>query len=348
MSETKWRECNDPEVLAAAVAAGVEVQVKAYQAGEWRQTRQTTASGFLDGMSHGHRYRVPADWQPAPEPPADESDPPEVKRRTRREVTVDFIEGTRTIREWVNGGGVNGPSLCEELDAWLDYWGGWTPDVIPADEASAAARTDDAAPREAVDRSTVSEEGMVTGGKDSGSPVTAPEPPADDLRERIKTTLMDNDHPTLAKSIEGSHYDRMADAVLAVLPAPPVPPWPGAVLSGLVDEDGQPTWLALAGQVRGEQVRCAWGAPWFDSGYYHQGDNRWVEVRAPRPEPERVSAVSALADGLMVNDGNGHFFSPSHARPNGDGSVSLVRADELQAALIAPDGTVEVLRGGGS
>jgi len=77
-----------------------------------------------------------------------------------------------------------------------------------------------------------------------------------------------------------------------------VPPWPGAVLSGLTDEDGEPTWLAQAGDVRGEQARIWHGDVWNLADVW---DHRaWVEVRAPRavPEPERVSAVSALADGL--------------------------------------------------
>ncbi|MBK6857785.1 MAG: hypothetical protein IPG97_14880 [Microthrixaceae bacterium] len=44
---------------------------------------------------------------------------------------------------------------------------------------------------------------------------------------------------------------------------PPAPPWPGAVLSGLTDEDGVPTWLAQAGQVRGEQVRFGPHGAWW-------------------------------------------------------------------------------------
>lgn len=54
------------------------------------------------------------------------SETPDTKRRTRAEITDDFEEGTRTIRDWVNHGGVHGPHLCEELDAWLWYWGGLT------------------------------------------------------------------------------------------------------------------------------------------------------------------------------------------------------------------------------
>jgi hypothetical protein len=83
--------------------------------------------------------------------------------------------------------------------------------------------------------------------------------------------------------------------VLAVLPTPPVPPWPGAVLSGLVDEDGVPTWLAQAGQVRGEQVRACTSVPWLPNTSY--GEDEWVEVRAPRavPEPETERVAEALA-----------------------------------------------------
>lgn len=59
--------------------------------------------------------------------PAPESSPDgegQVARRSRSEITDDFDEGTRTIREWVRHGSVAGPQLCEELDAWLWYWGG--------------------------------------------------------------------------------------------------------------------------------------------------------------------------------------------------------------------------------
>ena len=82
---------------------------------------------------------------------------------------------------------------------------------------------------------------------------------------------------------------------LAVLPTPlPVQPWPGAVLSGLTDEDGVPTWLAQAGQVRGEQVRG-----WRDMAWYrpdgHTSD-AWVEVRAPRAVPAALVTVTIPAE----------------------------------------------------
>ena len=92
------------------------------------------------------------------------------------------------------------------------------------------------------------------------------------------------------------------------LDATPAPPWPGAVLSGLTDEDGVPTWLAQAGQVRGEQVRRRSDLVWVTNDQMVAfPDTVWVEVRAPRavpvPETERVPWWEAvgreLVDGLM-------------------------------------------------
>lgn len=272
MSEDeKWRYCDDPAELAAAVAAGVEVQRNwGY---DWQPgTNNETAEQFAGCTKANCRYRVPASWSWSYEPPApvtgDDSEPPEVKRRTRREVTDDFVEGTRTIREWVNGGGVHGPALCEELDAWLDYWGGSPPTPAP----------------------------------------------------------------------------------------PPVPPWPGAVLSGLCDEDGEPTWLAQAGQVRGERVRCSRNLSWVPNhgGY---GPGVWVEVRAPRAEPvpetERVNVWDALmnertaigCDGTPMELRRGQTIL--YTRVDGGGGRLMyddASHPEDKRPLVAPDGTVEVLR----
>ena len=252
MSESNgWREEDDPEVLAAAVAAGVEVVV-----GNFEPSVCTTAEDFADCMGDGTTYRVPADWSPTPEPPADDSDPPEVKRRTRREVTADFIDGTRTIREWVNGGGVDGPRLCEELDAWLDYWGGWSP------------------------------------------PGTST----------------------------------------------PVPPWPGAVLSGLCDEDGEPTWLAQAGQVRGESVRAFQGYPWLVGRDFLP--ELWVEVRAPRAEPEpeteRVPWWELVGRTLVS-----HTEPVERVEHHGGSKITVVVGCKTLRIFPLADGTVEVLKDGG-
>src|SRR5574343_857626 len=60
-----------------------------------------------------------------------------------------------------------------------------------------------------------------------------------------------------------------------------VPPWPGAVLSGLCDEDGVPTWLAQAGQVRGERVRCSRNLSWVPNhgGYENPLSTQWRYAR---------------------------------------------------------------------
>ncbi len=141
-------------------------------------------------------------------------------------------------------------------------------------------------------------------------------------------------------------------------PATPVPPWPGAVLSGLVDEDGVPTWLAQAGQVRGEQVRGRSDFVWVnnDQMVAHL-DTVWVEVRAPRavpvPETERVPWWEAV--GREVFDQDGERVTIEHVQC-GDGagpSVTAYNAAKRRdtSLLRVPitvrgDGTVEVLKDG--
>ena len=132
-------------------------------------------------------------------------------------------------------------------------------------------------------------------------------------------------------------------------PAPsPVPPWPGAVLSGLTDEDGVPTWLAQAGQVRGEQVRRRSDFMWVnnDQMVAHL-DTVWVEVRAPRavpePETERVPWWEArdrlgLAGDPFVEVGS-----------DDEGPwVRVVEGGTKLHSPVDPDGTVEVLKDGES
>ena len=123
-------------------------------------------------------------------------------------------------------------------------------------------------------------------------------------------------------------------------PAPsPAPPWPGAVLSGCVDEDGVPTWLAQAGQVRGEQVRLMAGSEMWMTCSRGWSAIRWVEVRAPRavaePETERVPWWAAVGrwttgDELIVEV----------ARTS---VVPVVTVEGGGRVRVAPDGTVEVL-----
>lgn len=128
------------------------------------------------------------------------------------------------------------------------------------------------------------------------------------------------------------------------LDATPVPPWPGAVLSGLVDEDGVPTWLAQAGQVRGEQVRRRSDLVWVNNDQMVAfSDTVWVEVRDPRavpePETERVPWWEArdrlgLAGDPFVEVGS-----------DDEGPwVRVVEGGTKLHSPVDPDGTVEVLR----
>ena len=70
MNETKteWRDCADPDELAAAVAAGVEVQWERYDG--WVPTANQTADQFAGSLRAGITYRIPSSWSWRPEPPA--------------------------------------------------------------------------------------------------------------------------------------------------------------------------------------------------------------------------------------------------------------------------------------
>jgi len=156
-------------------------------------------------------------------------------------------------------------------------------------------------------------------------------------------------------------YHRLLDGIHDTTPitAPSlVPPWPGAVLSGLCDEDGVPTWLAQAGQVRGEQVRRRSDLVWVNNDQMVAfPDTVWVEVRAPRavpaPETERVPWWAAV--GREVTDQDGERVPIEHVQC-GDGagpSVTAYNAAErrdtrlLRVPIpVRGDGTVEVLKDG--
>ena len=174
-----------------------------------------------------------------------------------------------------------------------------------------------------------------------------PTPEPDDLRERIARAAAGGYMRVPIVALDGMYLGPpwldVADAVLAVLPTPlPVPPWPGAVLSGLVDEDGVPTWLAQAGQVRGEQVRG-----WRDMAWYrpdgHSSDT-WVEVRAPRavPEPETERVKLWEAFGRKLPDGR-VICGWQWSTQTRDGSVTT-EDDSFTPVHDAP--TVEVLKDG--
>lgn len=180
----------------------------------------------------------------------------------------------------------------------------------------------------------------------------------DDLRERIARAIYEEEHDGPWKN--ANHPDwvqslRSADAVLAVLPPQPtpspVPPWPGAVLSGCVDEDGEPTWLAQAWQVRGEQVRQWRGDEWLIRGYLSPWN--WVEVRAPRtvpvPETERVQLGVAVVGGLLAicREGATLDLGRGDVKIHTENGASVASTSESMFTVeIAPDGTVEVLKDG--
>lgn len=141
-------------------------------------------------------------------------------------------------------------------------------------------------------------------------------------------------------------YHRLLDDIRTTAPAPPpVPPWPGAVLSGLTDEDGVPTWLAQAGQVRGEQVRRRSDFVWVnnDQMVAHL-DTVWVEVRAPRavPEPETERVPWWEAVGRRWTDGR-VVWKVTHSV---DGVIAWDKGGEALDVMFSADGTVEVLKDG--
>ena len=177
-----------------------------------------------------------------------------------------------------------------------------------------------------------------------------PTPEPDDLRERIARAAAGGYMRVPIVALDGMYLGPpwldVADAVLAVLPTPlPVPPWPGAVLSGLCDEDGVPTWLAQAGDVRGEQVRIWHGEPWVTT-HGSWADSRWVEVRAPRAVPaapvtERVPVWEAV-DRWMP--GGRVICGWQWSTQTRDGSVTH---DDGTFTPVHDAPTVEVLKDGG-
>ena len=126
----------------------------------------------------------------------------------------------------------------------------------------------------------------------------------------------------------------------------PVPPWPGAVLSGLTDEDGVPTWLAQAPNVQGEAVRTCVDFPWFICGSDNAVTPYWVEVRAPRAVP--AAPVTERVPWWKAKDRNGLAGDP-FVEVGSDDEGPWVRVVEGGTKLhspVAPDGMVEVLKDG--
>ena len=311
-----WRECADPVELAAAVAAGVEVQRNwGY---DWQPgTNNETAEQFAGCTKANCRYRVPASWSWSPEPP------------------TDVPTGAERY-------------LAERLA---------DPEYRAAYEAAAPAAGDDL--RERIARAAACAYMRVP--VEAMDPRIIIEPMWPEVADAVLAVLPPLPAPPPVPPWPGavlSGLDRWEDDCHGCgfrvgdhttdgrcpAPATPVPPWPGAVLSGLVDEDGVPTWLAQAGQVRGEQVRRRSDLVWVnnDQMVAHL-DTVWVEVRAPRavpePETERVPWWEArdrlgLAGDPFVEVGS-----------DDEGPwVRVVEGGTKLHSPVDPDGTVEVLR----
>ena len=454
MNETKteWRDCADPDELAAAVAAGVEVEVQRRVGQPWQPTRSIDAAQFAGFISTGHRYRLPTSWRP--EPPA----PDDLAARARRHADThpesrELIEGLlgawgqladraaeAQAAAWDQrlnwtGKWPTPPDGCEVV--WLpsdvvDEWVGLPTTDYPPSLGQARATiyacreaqarrgttpTPDAEPMIVDDWSNdeqMAEEcgcshtlGQheygaaiatceVCGCNDFHSPSScrartarpngcpydgigrppweAPTPPPapdevaapdDDWCEAVLNDLNSIIHGHCGSDgSDDAHCDWVNDLanevvryfqrqdVLAVLPTPPAPPWPGAVLSGLVDEDGEPTWLALAPNVLGEAVRTCVDFPWFICGSDNAVTPYWVEVRAPRavpePETERVPVLDAIRDRIELTHPEGEFLAVG-VELREDGDLVAIEQQEPwgKAQPVAPDGTVEVLRDGG-
>ena len=256
MTAPEWRDCADPDELAAAVAAGVEVQVRV-DSGAVKPTKLRQASEFTMGIGWGDRYQLPTSW--SPEPPA----PDDLAARARRHAdghpeSRDLIEellgtGWVALTEYVPG------DVVADLDGGRQVCTAPTPPPVPPDPLAVrefAAKVAD---------------------------YVSTHQNADGMSKRgwaIEAVVQALEEPTASQE---------ARSILA-----PTPPWPGAVLSGLTDEDGVPTWLAQAGQVRGEQVRACTSVPWLPNTSY--GEDEWVEVRAPRAVPAALVTVTIPAE----------------------------------------------------
>jgi len=380
-----WRECADPVELAAAVAAGVEVLCVAVDGRTW-ETGCEDSESFRRCMANGCRYRVPASWSWSPEPPTTVTgdDLPE-----RRVWTCKI--GGRVGR--LSGGAdapmrrAVADAFTAETGRPVEFcFSGWGDDL---DESELAVVEDRAPDPEAIRAALVKRltalpppeppapDDLVSRAR--GHAETHPE--SRELIEELIEELLETvvrwacfaapspvpsrpdgvlrDAANRLRWIANSGYiedpgiKRIIRSWVDELDATPVPPWPGAVLSGLVDEDGVPTWLAQAGQVRGGMVRCSRNLSWAKNNGGH-GPGVWVEVRAPRavpvPETERVPWWEAV--GREVTDQDGERVTIEHVQC-GDGagpSVTAYNAAERRdtSLLRVPipvrgDGTVEVL-----
>ena len=190
------------------------------------------------------------------------------------------------------------------------------------------------------------EDAMLNGDTEDPPPTRTPSSLGDAMRLIGRYTESEGgDSPETTNARRGlfSGYDAWVGAGRPEsTTTPPAPPWPGAVLSGLTDEDGVPTWLAQAGNVQGEQVRG-----WRDVAWYrpdgHSSDT-WVEVRAPRavPEPETERVKLWEAFGRKLPDGR-VICGWQWSTQTRDGSVTH---DDGTFTPVHDAPTVEVLKDG--
>lgn len=82
MTAPEWRDCADPDELAAAVAAGVEVL--RMRGGGWVPSALTHRDDFAWFLTHGTRYQLPTSWKwrprAVPEPETERVDALKVLR----------------------------------------------------------------------------------------------------------------------------------------------------------------------------------------------------------------------------------------------------------------------------
>ena len=312
-----WRECADPVELAAAVAAGVEVQRNwGY---DWQPgTNNETAEQFAGCTKANCRYRVPSSWSWSPEPP---TDVPTGAERYLAERLAD--------PEYRAAYEAAAPAAADDLRerrVWTCKIGGRVgrlPDGA------------DAPMRRAVADAFTAQTGCPVEFCFSGW--------GDDLDES-ELAVVENREPD-PEVIRAALVKRLTTLPGGSPTPSPVPPWPGAVLSGLCDEDGQPTWLAQAGQVRGEQVRRRSDLVWVNNDQMVAfPDTVWVEVRAPRavpvPETERVPWWEAV--GRRWPDGR-TVWKVTHSV---EGVIAWDNGGEALDVMFSADGTVEVLKDG--
>lgn len=368
-----WRECADPVELAAAVAAGVEVLCVAVDGRTW-ETGCEDSESFRRCMANGCRYRVPPSWSWSPEPPADVPTGAErylAERLTDPEYAEAHLEATRHLTATVVPDGYEVVVLPVETvdycakDGWGDPWEGTGTAAIKygrmADAVLAVLPTP-AAPVPPWPGDENDDTARLS--PDQGDRIVNAccrmlgcEPAdidGDAALEEILTEAVErcadlHGQDRWEDDCHGCGFrvgDHTTDGRCPA-PAAPVPPWPGAVLSGLTDEDGQPTWLAQAGQVRGEQVRRRSDFEWVnnDQMVAHL-DTVWVEVRAPRavpvPETERVPWWEAVGRGLA-----GSKIEILEVGSGDEGPwVRVVEGGTKLYSPVAPDGTVKVLKDG--